>query len=99
MAADVRRPHERRLDALPRRLTRGFYPKLPPVEPLIVDPVDNGRSDLVLVPGHAPHRLVEMGVCLDQSRQHQLSFALLDHCTGWRANSRRDARYATTLDK
>ena len=36
---------------------------------LVVDLVDQPRADLVLVPAHAPQRLVEMGVRLDQARR------------------------------
>src|SRR5437764_565918 len=44
----------------------------------IFDLVDQSRSDLVAVPGHAKKRLIEMGMGLDQAGQRQSAYAV-DH--------------------
>jgi hypothetical protein len=87
MAADMGRAEDRGLHGLTRRLARGFDVEPLLVHPLVVDLVEQLRADLVHIPGHPQHGLVEMRVSLDQPWQDDLGPALLDRGTG----RRRDA--------
>ena len=69
MRPDMGRPKPHRLQRLPPRLPRRRDRQGPPGHPLVVDLVDQPWSPLVAVPRHPQHRLVEMRMRLDQTRQ------------------------------
>ena len=99
MRADMGRAHPRGLHRLPGRLAGGI--DIEPVlgETLVVDLVEEGRSDLVAVPGQAPQRLVEMRVRFDEPRDDDLAPAILDRDAGRGRDTRRDPRDAPVLDQ
>src|ERR1700757_3341157 len=96
MAADMGCAHLQSLSNLSPGLPVGINSNFAPNATLIFDPVGQARSGRVSVPAHAPERLVEMGMRVNQTRIQQCAFAidLLRFVVGSRPADRDDITIA-----
>ncbi|MCY1382798.1 hypothetical protein D9M69_708570 [compost metagenome] len=64
---------------------------------LVLDLVGEVGADLVAVPVHAPHRLVEVGVAFDEAGQQQGALAVFDGGAGRCGQRRADLGNAAVV--